>query len=252
MILYRFIFELAGVPAGTVELTVAPQEYVYRSRQVYLRRSAERSDKFPHDAQPIPEGLWLLRKPARGCVDGVAEVTHQTGKLCADEVTLTQVKGTLFTKPFTATYDPRRGMTELVVGKSRFVRSDQPLAAGQPYADGFPVEGKGRMLALEPPVEGARNSHPVGTRQAPAEEGSCLELAQAFVGESGDRRLVLGLVVEGGRAFPHAWATSRSGDVDPSAREGVVEGVYLELPRERAGQLYVELLDGTRKLVWKP
>jgi hypothetical protein len=246
-LLARFIFSLGGAPAGTVELSLEGDTYAYRSVHVYRRSQAERVEKFDADTSPVPEGLWLWRQPRPGCVDGVAELSHQKGQLCADAAKGHQVSGTSLGRPFTARYDDAGLLVQLSVGKSTFTRTERPLVPGRPYAGGFAIEGKGTRLSLDPPVDGARwpELEPKGVRTAPAEEGSCLELAQAYGGP-----LTLGLVVENGRAWPHAWA----GDVDPSAQKSDARRpnrAYLELPADRAGALYVELLEGRRKLVWK-
>jgi hypothetical protein len=255
----RYLFELDGVPVGTVELTLEGQRYTYKSTHAYRRTRSEHTDEFNlGPGRPVPEGYWLWRKPSAGCVDGIAELTNETGKLCADEVGAREVKGTTLAKPFAARYDAAGELEELTLGKSHFVRSGKPLEAGQPYAAGFSLGGKGDRLELDPPVEGARWPFftPKGTRKKPlADADSCLEVARAYVQQNGEYRLALGLVVEKGRAYPHAWAVSDvSGDVDPSAKAGKARApnkAYLELPRELAGALYVELLEGKRKLLWK-
>lgn len=258
----RYLFELDGVPVGTVELSLEGKRYTYTSLLAYRRAKSEHVDEFNlAPERPTPEGYWLWRKPAQGCVAGIAEVTNATGKLCADEVGVREVKGTTLGKPFTARYDAGGELEELLLGKSRFVRTDKPLAPGQPYAKGFAVGGKGKKLELEPALAGTRWPFhtPKGTRAAPLREAdSCLEVAQAFVAENADYRLVLGVVMDKGRAYPHAWAASEvSGDVDPSARapgrgaKPSANKTYLELPKEQIGTLYVELLEGRRRLVWR-
>lgn len=255
----RYLFELDGVPVGTVELTLEGRHYTYKSTHAYRRTQSERADDFTiGPPRPTPEGYWLWHKPEPGCIDGVTELSNDTGKLCADEVGVREASGTTLGKPFKARYDVSGVLEELTVGKSRFVRTDQPLVAGQPYAAGFPVGGKGKRLELEPKVEGTRWPFftPRGTRTTPlAEADSCLEAAQEFVAENAGYRLALGVVVEKGRAYPHAWAVSElGGDVDASAKLGKAKQpnkAYLELPREQAGVLYLELLEGKRKLVWR-
>lgn len=245
----RYLFELDAVPVGTVELFLDGTKYTYRSTHAYRRAKSVSADTFTLGAgKPVPEGYWLWRKPAAGCVEGIAELSNETGTLCADEVGVREVKGTTLKRAFTARYDAAGELEELKLGKSRFVRTDKPLVAGSPYERGFAIEGKGKGLALEPPLEGARAAQPKGTRTKPApSDDSCLELAQQYVKEHPEAQLTLGVVVEKGRAYPHAWA----GEVDPSAKKGKSTDVYLELPREQAGALYVELLEGRRKLVWK-
>ena len=258
----RYLFELDGMPVGTVELQLTGKHYTYRSLHAYRRAKSEQVDEFNlAPEKPTPEGYWLWRKPAPGCVDGVAELTSTLGKLCADEVGAREVKGTTLGKPFTARYDSAGELEELQLGKSRFLRTDQPLEPGRPYEKGFAVAGKGKKLELEPAVEGTRWPFhtPKGTRSTPLPEAdSCLEVARERVAEHPEFRVALGLVVEKGRAYPHAWAVSDvSGDVDPSAKapgkkaKPAPNKAYLELPREQAGALYVELLEGKRKLVWR-
>lgn len=255
----RYLFELDSVPVGTVELTLQGDHYTYKSLHAYRRARSEQVDEFTlAKGRPTPEGFWLWHKPAAGCVDGIAELTSTTGKLCANDVGVREVKGTTLGKPFTARYDATGELEELQLGKSRFVRSAAPLQPGKPYEKGFAIEGKGKKLELDPPVEGARWPFftPKGTRRAPLPEtDSCLEVAQAYVAENAGYEVALGVVVDKGRAYPHAWAVSAlSGDVDPSAKLSkakVPNKAYLELPRGQAGALYVELLEGKRKLVWK-
>jgi hypothetical protein len=254
----RYLFELDGVSVGTVELQLVEGRYSYTSRHAYRRARAEHTETFASGSKgPLPEGLWLWHRPEAGCVDGIAEFTHLLGRLCAEQRTAREVSGTTLGKPFTARYDAHGELEELKVGKSRFVRSDAPYSPGQPYAAGFSITGQGKALQLEPPVSGARwlSVTPRGTRSGPlAEADSCLEVAQQFVAQNPDHTLVLGLVVEKGKAYPHAWAASERGDVDPSAKlDGAQRPnvAYLELPRADAGRLYLELLEGRRRLVWR-
>jgi hypothetical protein len=252
-LLARFIFTLGLAPAGTVELSLDHGTYTYRSVHVFRRSKAERVERFAADAKPVPEGLWLWRQPPLGCVDGIAELTHETGQLCVAHVAGHEVDGTSLGKDFTAKYDDDGLLVQLMFNKSVFTRTDAPLKPGRPYAAGFPIEGKGARLTIEPPVEGARwpELEPRGIRTMPVEDGSCLQVAQQFVEQQDvGGALSLGLVVEKGRAWPHAWA----GDVDPSAKLSETRRPnrsYLQLPTNQAGALYVELLEGTRKLVWK-
>jgi hypothetical protein len=255
----RFIFTLGTAPAGTVELAIEGSTYTYRSVHVYRRTKAERVDKFPLSAKPVPEGLWLLKQPKVGCVDGVAEISHEKGQLCADAVKGNEVGGKVLGKDFTAKYDDSGDLMQVTMAGSTFVRTDKPLVPGHPYANGFPISGKGTQLTLDPPVEGTRwpEREPRGVRTKPAAEDECLKLAEEFVeGTDFEYVLALGLVVEKGRAWPHAWAHSpASGDVDPSAKKtdnaNTPNRSYLAFPTDQAGALYVDLLDGKRKLVWK-
>jgi hypothetical protein len=62
----------------------------------------------------------------------------------------------------------------------------------------------------------------------------------------------VGLVIEDGRAFPHAWVVEGARALDPSVPE--LDPVlrsrrYLEIPRERSGAFFLQLFDGAVKLV---
>jgi hypothetical protein len=81
--------------------------------------------------------------------------------------------------------------------------------------------------------------------------GGCLAHARRFVAQAKaaghDAELVLGLVVDGGRAYPHAWVRAGGTELDPTLMRPVTAGEYLAL--DDAGQRYLELLEGTRRVV---
>jgi hypothetical protein len=106
------------------------------------------------------------------------------------------------------------------------------------------------VLALSPALAGARVVEVVPSGQ-PGEVGRarCLVLAREAAGRGPGRAVVLGLVIEGDRAFPHAWVRSGGADEDPSRLPGDRPGRYLELPPGSAGRVYLELLDGARAVV---
>lgn len=118
-----FLFELNGIPVGTVELTLTPEaggrvagpdaeleRYTYRSTQLFTRETHQartvRSASFLVDrrgcivsgtatpdpsaagersCEAIPEARWLWRKPSPGCVPGREELGGRLERLCADE-----------------------------------------------------------------------------------------------------------------------------------------------------------------------
>ena len=64
-------------------------------------------------------------------------------------------------------------------------------------------------------------------------------------------RLSVGLVIEGGRAFPHAWLNEGGAAYDPSVLEGdpvLATRRYLEVPAEQSGSFFLRLFDGAVKL----
>jgi hypothetical protein len=61
------------------------------------------------------------------------------------------------------------------------------------------------------------------------------------------RRLAVGLVVEDGRAYPHAWVVEGDRALDPSVLPGdaVLRGRrYLEVPHAGSGAFFLALFDG--------
>lgn len=258
----RYDFFLGGAPAGQVTLTRESGQFTWRSLHVFARRERTRSFTLRVDAQgrtsegKVPEGLWLWERPARGCVPGVDEVTGRTGPLCAEPERDGVLHGTAFGAAFTARYDAAGMLKSLELGASRFERSTGALPEGEePFARGFPVEGTGPVVVVEPPAEGVRQLGrlPAPTGGSSALEGDCLERSNAIVAASqGSKELVLGVVLQEGRAWPHAWVRDRKSleAEDPSAVGPAALGTaYLAFPSGHAGALYVELLKGSLRVV---
>lgn len=158
-------------------------------------------------------------------------------------------------RSFRAEYDASGELLELRIGKSRFFRSSKPIRLGQPYSKGFATHGRGKQLSLEPSAEGVRwpLDLPRGTRTEPLEQpDDCLEVARKYLQSAPSFHLVLGVVVEGDRAFPHAWVNDGVNDFDPTAKVSspTRNTRYLAFPSEQAGQLYLDLLEGRRRLVF--
>jgi hypothetical protein len=125
------------------------------------------------------------------------------------------------------------------------------LSAGvDPFGAGFSIEGEGQVVRLEPP--GGERLVPVGG-VASRVEGSCLSAARAWVGEHREDVVQLGLVVEDGRAWPHAWVRTKKGAfLDPTLERGaeaLSRRKYLALPDREAGTRYLELASGSRRVV---
>ena len=152
-------------------------------------------------------------------------------------------------KKFTARYRNGR-LDRLEFAQSQFVRSDQPIDFKDPFGEGFPILGKGSALGLSPPLEGTHLSHPTAL-QTPQED--CLRAAREFLADHGlNWELVLGLIEDDGRGWPHAWVRHRTTrqELDPSRSASAGEPPrYLALPADRAAQVYLELLGKQRALV---
>ncbi len=161
-----FLFELRGVPVGTVELRVDRSEgrYVYRSRHLYARAQdktwVSRTGGFTVDRtfrikgeDAFPESLWLWRKPATtGCVKIREELGARLGEACASEVRADEVRGTLYGDAYTAHYADG-WLLSLEVGGGKFlaVPPSTEVESDDVFGGGFSVSGKPKgALALKP------------------------------------------------------------------------------------------------------
>ncbi len=260
-----FVFELAGQPVGSVELSLERERYAYTSRHLFGRTEQARRTEWKLGAEPVPEGWWLWRRPARGCVEGFDEMTKERGTLCAEEVSARFVRGTVLGKPFVARYEADRLVT-LEVADARFVRAEAPPDRGvDVFRDGFPVAGsegplvlKGRSVEKSRLPEGrafpsVERAESLAAQVRRLEPGNCLAHARLFVERARASgyaaALVFGVVVEGDRALPHAWVRIEAGrrevELDPTLKIAVTPTTHLALGAEgSAGQAYVDLLAG--------
>ncbi len=162
-----FLFELRGVPVGTVELRLDRTEgrYQYRSRHLYARASdrtwVSRTGGFDVDRSfrirgkdAFPESLWLWRKPTgTGCVKVHEELGPRVGEGCAAEIRADEVRGTLYGDAFTARYEDG-WLLSLELGAARFLAvppNTDPNVTEDLFGTGFWVSGKPKgPLALRP------------------------------------------------------------------------------------------------------
>ncbi len=244
-----FLLEFEGVPAATLQATERPTSFEYRVTRFLEEGDAVFSRMFAlTGAAPAPEVQALLHVPAVGCRDVLEERTGSLESLCVTVVDDGAASGTVGADSFRAHYG-RDGLLESIsVSSVMWVRVhgvvSRPAVVAAPLAEGLPIATGTGPVHLSPAVEGARvvKVQPVG------EKGSvgrtrCLPLARAQAKRSGGT-VVLGLLVDGQRAWPHAWVRTAKGDVDPSFLPG--DGhEYLELPNSVAGRTYLGLLDGT-------
>jgi hypothetical protein len=109
----QLVLELGGHPAGVVTLSRQGREYTYRS-QHFFHHGTDTSERVRFASFRVgrdgltpegraPGGLWLWRRPVPGCVEGLDELTGETGEYCA-ETDGADLTGTMGKIPFRASY----------------------------------------------------------------------------------------------------------------------------------------------------
>lgn len=250
----NFVFTLDDVPLAVLSMQLDGASYLYESTHFLEEADGHFERRLTLDTGPRPEVLALNTRPALGCQDVLEERTLSVERLCIDQASGSTVRGRIDEAKFTATY--LRGQLDSIdLGHAKWVRVDTkavPHAANQrsPFADGFDVHPDERALRLDPALPGTRlveSVRFVGTGR----EGRCLPLARAYAEASkGVAKVIIGLVIEHGRAVPHAWVREGNIDLDPSVvpDDAVPARRYLEVPTNQAGRVYLELFSGARLL----
>lgn len=200
----------------------------------------------------VPEGLWFFRRPKPGCVKGFDEVTGREGELCLED----DGHGTALGEKFRGTWGADGVLESLLIRGVEWRRGEHAWTGTNPWAEGFAVTGEGAQLAVEGVVRFwvlEEHPRPTGKRKV---KGDCLTVAYRAIDEApqGKLGLVRGLVIERGRAWPHAWVRHQSSRQmeDPSVPAGeTADRVYVELPAARAAQAYLDLLSGRARVVRK-
>jgi hypothetical protein len=184
----------------------------------------------------------------------------------------------------------------LAIGSARFQRvSESPRVPAPPdlFGAGFAIDGAQGDLALTPPVPEpvvplvawelgparslAARVHGSFTDDSPTSAdwkltdadraGGCLAHARRFQAwaqrDGHSAALVYGLLLDGSRAYPHAWvrvalAGGRTVDLDPTTLEQVSGRTHLALaaatgePGPELGARYLELANGALRVVRQP
>jgi hypothetical protein len=287
----RYAFELNGVPVGVVELHRSGPEYRYVSRHFFRRgddaTALTREERFVLEGRRLPGGeqpasLWLARRPGLGCVKGREELGGRVGEPRRAGGAGALYWGRMLGQPFRARYRVTGELESAELGIARFTRIDGrslPVLGGDPFAEGFPIEGPGEgalrlsgagirvfsdgslrssaFSAAEVRAISRQVHHSFKERRpspadldpkalAEATAGSCVAHARRFVEKTGGQsEVVLGLLADGGRAWPHAWVRIRVRDggaleLDPTSLEPVTPQTHLRVE----GQDYLRLLSG--------
>jgi hypothetical protein len=244
-----FLLELDGVPAATLQVIEHPARFDYRVTRFLEEGDAVFARSFPLGGpSAAPEVQALLHLPPVGCRDVLEERTGALEPLCVTVVDDGAASGTIAKDAFRAHYGSDGLLESISVASVTWVRVhglvQRPAVVAAPLAEGLAVSKGDGPVHLTPAVDGARlvTVRLVGT---PGSVGRtrCLPLARAYARRTGGT-VVLGLLVDAERAWPHAWVRTPRGDVDPSFLPGDVP-TYLELPASVAGRTYLGLLDGS-------
>jgi hypothetical protein len=285
-----YLFTLDGLPAGqvTLERNADGKSFIYRSEHVFgrgqlLRKVEVRTLNVDAAGQVVgssatPVSLWLWTQHQPSCLEVVDELSGRTGQACSNAVSREALEGIALDESFHAVY--RDGVLDaLDLGPARFTRLEAtPVldGAGGLWARGFSLPGGRGEVTFEPPLSLPRQPAPPSTRAhawasqtltefgPPADAELCLESSQrllAWLEERGVRGvLVLGLLLDAGRAWPHAWVRASGPyeepvDLDPAWSRVAVPPGYLALQLVatgahglEAGQVYLDLVSGKRRL----
>lgn len=256
----RLVQSVGGVPVGVVEVQVKGGRLTYRARHVFRDESRRFETSWAVDAMGrdaeglVSEVVALSRRADAGCRDVREERTGKRERLCLGA----DGQGTLDDAKVRAVWDGRGRLRAVDVLDasggvvSHFEQSElEPVAGRDPFEDGFPVKGTGHHVALEPDAA-AQLVTVEGVAANAGAIGSCLSAARSWVQAHAGDVVQLGVVLEGERAWPHAWVRRKAGDfVDPSLDSGsplLATRRYLAFPDEHAGALYLELASGARRL----
>ncbi|MCU0698302.1 MAG: hypothetical protein MUC96_17500 [Myxococcaceae bacterium] len=257
----RLVQFVQGVPVGVIEASVAEGRFHYRVRHVFRQQARVFETAWPVDAEGrdatgrLPE-LWLLRRrPAPGCIDVREERTGATERLCVEQG---GGKASLDGVPVRLAYDGAGALlsADVLDGAggvlSRFERSRiEPRADADPFGAGFVVTGPDvGTPVLRPGGPLARVA--VEGLEAPL-EGTCLVVSRAFASRTPGAAVQLGVLIEGGRAWPHAWVRLRDGrHLDPTRSfDEAARTTYVGFPDPSAGRWFLELASGARRLTFE-
>jgi len=251
----RFGLEVAGFPVAELRVSVSGDRYIYQARHFLEEGPRTRviELKLRSDA-PVPEVLALLHKPLAGCQIVLEERTGKLERLCVERTNPGIAEGTLEKETFVAHYDDQELLTDITVGSAHWTRATALTKppAENPFVRGVSVTSGD--LELDPPMPEARwlTKPPRGVgRPKSVGRVRCLVLAREEAARRPRSKVSVGLVIEEGRAYPHAWVTENGGASDPSVLEGdplLATRRYLEIPVEQSGSFYLRFFDGAVRL----
>ncbi len=252
----RFVLEIAEVPE--TELVVSSDDVTYRYESTHFYEEGPVSTRlsFPlKELTALPEVLALLSPPPMGCQEVIEERTGALETLCVRRVDPPVVEGTLGSEAFVAKYSAASRLVEIRIASATWKAVARASAAPRRSGFSFGVSVPRGLLRLNEPWPGARwlVEPPRGLRAPPhLADARCLVVARNALEGHPTRRLAVGVVIERGRAFPHAWVVDGTLDLDPSIAPDdplLPARQYLEIPRVDSGAFFLKLFDGQVRLV---
>lgn len=255
----RLVQVVQGVPVGVLEVSVRRGQLHYQAHHVFREASRRFEVSWPvdgngRDADGLESELLALATfQGPGCRDVREERTGKRERLCLsadgsgqlDGVSLRVLRGPGGALEAVELVDAQGAVL------TRFERSaSQAPAFGDPFGDGFPVRGEGAVVTLRP-LAAARQVEVDGVAPGERSSASCLTAARSAVQASGGT-VAVGVVVEAGRAWPHAWVERDGRSLDPTLVHddpALAQRLYLRFPDADAGRLYLELAAGGRQVV---
>ncbi|MDQ3264835.1 MAG: hypothetical protein M3Y59_14400 [Myxococcota bacterium] len=277
-----FWFFLNDVPVGTVELSLQGGTYRYASTHFFggSPKAPKRShfegqlDEKNAIDDRVPSSLFiLLRSREEHCEEVFDELTLAKGTACVNDRAEDLDVGVALGTPYRARYQDGL-LQELKIGDGVFRRSEgTPPPPPDIFAAGLPVSGadgplgfsselskKGRYFPMIPTLlTKGRVEEAVRAARATLgseESGACVRLADDVVRRVGrsNAEIVYGVVMDGPRAYPHAWVRVLSPErrewlFDPAMDLPVTPQTHLEIPNEAVGETYLALWNGTLKII---
>lgn len=254
----RFLLTIDDEPWAELRVRVTGRQYHYDAVHFFDEGDRTFSRVLTLDSAGRigglqPEVLALLAPPATGCRKILEERSGQPEQLCVEAREGSLVWGQIDGVPFSARYEAGT-LREVTLPGVRWERVGQAAkraaTRSSPFVQGFAVTKEGPRLSFAPQLEGAVEVEVVATgRPGEVDRLRCLVLARRAARADPGRQVVTGLIVEGARAFAHAWVKNGDGFEDPSRLPQDRPGRYLLLPSAAAGRVYLELLEGSRSVV---
>ncbi|MDP2275758.1 MAG: hypothetical protein Q8K32_33730 [Archangium sp.] len=251
----RFVLEVGALPVAELRISVQGDRYFYDATHFLEEGPREHHVELALGKGPLPEVLALLRRPRPGCREVLEERSRTPETLCVEAAEGNEVTGTIAGEAFVARYDAEARLTGITVGSAHWAAAARPVSPPieSPFVRGVKVPAG--ELVLEPAVAGARwlTRTPVGTGEADSVgRVRCLVLARGESARQPGSMVSVGLVIEDGRAYPHAWVTAANGMAsDPSVLPDdpvLATRRYLELPRAVSGGFFLRFFDGAVRL----